>query len=316
MLRLPFFDELEESRRVVLAGAGGGFDVFCGLPLYFALRNAGKAVFLANLTFSSLGHAAGKRLSPALVEVTADSEGSPTYFPELHLCRWFRRLGQEVPVYCFRRTGVAPLREAYQALIDHLQADTVVLVDGGTDSLMRGDEARLGSPEEDLASIAAVAGLGVPRKMLACLGFGIDGVCDAHVLEAVAELTRLGGFLGAFSLTQDMIEVKLYREGVRAVFAAMPGKPSIIAESVLRALEGECGEWRPSEKSSGTLWVNPLMTLYWCFQLGVVARRILFLEALQTTTTFDEVDRTINQLRSACGALRPWMPIPERPGGR
>jgi hypothetical protein len=80
VLRLAYFDELEESRRVVLAGAGGGFDVFCGLPLYFALRNAGKEVFLANLTFSSLGHAAGRRPGPALVEVTADSEGSPTYF--------------------------------------------------------------------------------------------------------------------------------------------------------------------------------------------------------------------------------------------
>jgi hypothetical protein len=47
MLSLPFFAELETSRRVLLAGAGGGYDVFCALPLYFALRDAGKEVFLA-----------------------------------------------------------------------------------------------------------------------------------------------------------------------------------------------------------------------------------------------------------------------------
>ena len=43
-----------------------------------------------------------------------------------------------------------------QILIEQLQLDTIILVDGGTDSLMRGDEAKLGTPEEDMASIAAV----------------------------------------------------------------------------------------------------------------------------------------------------------------
>ncbi|MFF7988525.1 hypothetical protein ACFZDG_01885 [Kitasatospora xanthocidica] len=38
-------------------------------------------------------------------------------------------------------------------------AGAVLLVDGGTDILMRGDEAGLGTPEEDMASLAAVAGL-------------------------------------------------------------------------------------------------------------------------------------------------------------
>ena len=40
--RLPFFTELRPARRVLVAGAGGGFDVFSGLPLYFNLRAAGK----------------------------------------------------------------------------------------------------------------------------------------------------------------------------------------------------------------------------------------------------------------------------------
>jgi hypothetical protein len=42
MLELPFFAELKNARNILLAGAGGGFDIFSGLPLYFGLKNAGK----------------------------------------------------------------------------------------------------------------------------------------------------------------------------------------------------------------------------------------------------------------------------------
>lgn len=52
-LHLPFFTELDHARIILLAGAGGGFDIFSGLPLYFGLRDAGKQVHLANLSFSS-----------------------------------------------------------------------------------------------------------------------------------------------------------------------------------------------------------------------------------------------------------------------
>jgi hypothetical protein len=154
----------------LIAGAGGGFDIFSGLPLYFGLRAAGKQVHLANLSFSHLEAATGRQLSPATLEVTADSQVRTGYFPEYHLCRWFRSQGEEVPVYCFDRTGFLPLLEGYKAVVAHLQPDTVILVDGGTDSLMRGDEAGLGTPEEDIASIAAVDELDVARKYLVCLG--------------------------------------------------------------------------------------------------------------------------------------------------
>src|SRR6185436_16519233 len=117
--------------------------------------------------------------------------------------------GKEVPVYAFHRTGPAPVARGYRALIEELKVDTVILVDGGTDSLMRGDEEGLGTPEEDMTSIAAVHALQIPRKLLVCLGFGIDAfheVCHTHVLEAVADLIRAGGYLGAFSLMQEMPE--------------------------------------------------------------------------------------------------------------
>ncbi len=64
-LHLPLFQALAPTRRVLLAGMGGGFDVFSSLPLFFGLRDAGKEVFLANLSFSDLDNLPGPQLHPS-----------------------------------------------------------------------------------------------------------------------------------------------------------------------------------------------------------------------------------------------------------
>lgn len=48
------FTRLREAQRVLVAGAGGGFDIYAGLPLALALRASGKDVHLANLSFADL----------------------------------------------------------------------------------------------------------------------------------------------------------------------------------------------------------------------------------------------------------------------
>lgn len=304
---------MEQGQRILLAGAGGGFDIFCGLPLYFALRDAGKEVYLGNLSFSALAAGLGRPLADAVVEVRADSPGSSHYFPERELSRWFRTQGEEVPIFCFERTGVRPLVDAYHALVAHLNLDTIILVDGGTDSLMRGDEVGLGTPQEDIASIAAVDEVEVPRKALVCLGFGIDqyhGVCHAQFLEAVANLSQSGGLLGIFSLMEEMSPVQRYRAATEAVFKAMPHEVSIVSSSILSALAGHYGNYHATRRTSGSkLWINPLMTLYWCFRLTPVAQRILYLDEMKATTTYEEVRSVIRLFRQRTPA-RPWEAIP------
>src|ERR1043165_4850959 len=300
-LTLPFFTELDKAWTILLAGAGGGFDIFSGLPLYFGLRSTGKTVYLANLSFSHLEAATGKRLAPAALEVTADSVGPKGYFPELYLSQWFRQRGEEVPIFCFERVGCKPLLEGYRAVVNHLQADAIVLIDGGTDSLMRGDEAGLGTPEEDIASIAAVDEVAVEKKFLVCLGFGVDsfhGVCHAHALEAVADLTRQGAFLGSFSLLREMPEVRQYAEAVQTVFEAMPEYPSIVSASILSALDGEYGDHhRTARTRESVLWINPLMSFYWCFRLEEVARRILYLDEIKRTQSMWDLIQAIDDFR-------------------
>lgn len=307
MLSIPLLEELQQARRVLIAGAGGGFDVFSGLPLFFALRDAGVAAFLANFSFSFLPPG-GERLAPAVLTVTTDTPLLVDYFPERHLADWFAIQGEEVSLYAFERVGVLPLREAYRALVAHLQIDTLILVDGGTDSLMRGDEAGLGTPSEDMASIVAASRLEVPRKLLVCLGFGVDsfhGVGNADALEAIAALTQQGAYLGALSLLNEQPAVQRYRAATEYVLSQMPDDESIVCTSILSALAGHYGDHHATRRTaSSQLWINPLMPLVWGFRLDGVAARLLYRDALENTIAFEDVRRAIQAFRQDAATVK------------
>lgn len=310
----PFFGELQLPQRILIAGMGGGFDVFCGLPLYFALRAEGKEVFLANYSFTSLPLPLGRTLAPALVEVTPELTVSPgEYFPEYWLSRWLATQGEPSRIYAFRKVGVQPLRAAYAALVAHLKLDTIILVDGGTDSLMRGDEADLGTPHEDATSLVAVNETAGPKKLLACLGFGIDrfhGICHAQYLEASAALAREGAYLGAFSLTPEMPAVQKYKDACEAVFQMMPRYTSIVNSSIVGAIDGQFGNYHATSRTQGSeLWINPLMGLYWTYRLPAVADRLQYYAPLLDTISLTDVGLVIENHREDV-TIRPWQDIP------
>ena len=314
-LKLPFFREIETAQTVLLAGCGGGYDIYCGLPLYFGLRDMGKTVHLANLSFSSIHASNGRKLPGGMVEVDSNTKGEMRYFPEMYLAQWLASEGIETPIYCLGREGVKPVTTSYQWLVENLGVDTILLIDGGTDSLMRGDEIGLGTPEEDLVSIAAVHQMDVDNKWLVCLGFGVDtfhGVCHAQYLEAVADLTRVGGFLGAWTLTPDMPEAQRYAAACVYTHKRMSNNPSIVSSSILSAVAGRFGDYHATTRTEGSeLFINALMTLYWTFQVDAVADRNLYLNELRDTETYYDVVDVIQTFRARnLEIIKDWQNLP------
>ncbi|MFF5225297.1 DUF1152 domain-containing protein [Dactylosporangium sp. NPDC000521] len=303
----PLFAALEPARRVLLAGAGGGFDVYAGLPLALALWDRNVEVYLANLSFAPLTLVPDEGwLDPNVAAVTPDVARHVSYFPELALAHWLAERGLPSTVYALRRTGVQPLRTAYRNLVSSLEVDAIVLIDGGTDILLRGDESRLGTPVEDIGSLAAVAGLDVPIKLVTCLGFGIDafhGVNHVQVLENLAALDRDGGYLGALSIPSGSREAALYRDAVAAAQAATPQRPSIVNGQIAAALSGDTGFIR--RLSGPTLFVNPLMAIYFTVDLMALAAGCLYLDWLEKTLTVREIEAQIEQFRSGIGKRIP-----------
>ncbi|MGW0606089.1 DUF1152 domain-containing protein [Streptomyces sp. NPDC002644] len=311
----PLFTRLADAERILVAGAGGGFDIYAGLPLALSLRHQGKEVHLANLSFTELtALPVDDWAAEDLAAVTPASVLPGDYFPERTLARWLKLHGHPSTVYAFPRTGVRPLRAAYRALIDLLEIDAIVLVDGGTDILMRGDEAGLGTPEEDMASVAALAALeDVPVRLVVSVGFGVDayhGVNHVQVLENIAALERDGGYLGAFSIPRSTREGALYLDAVAHAQHHTPGHPSIVNGSVAAAVRGEFGDVRFTERTRGSeLFVNPLMSLCFAFELPALAARCLYLDRIEDTYLMRQVHSRIAEFRDTV-VTRPGRTFP------
>ncbi|WP_433724474.1 DUF1152 domain-containing protein [Nocardia sp. CA-129566] len=315
MAEPPLFARLRNASSVLIAGAGGGFDVYGGLPLAVALEGLGKKVHLANLSFSDLRRTPLEDwLAPGVAAVGPETVGNDDYFPERSLARWLATTGREPVVYAFPKSGVRPLRTAYRALVEQLDVDALVLVDGGTDILLRGDEAGLGTPQEDMTSLAAVAGLEGIARLVVSVGFGVDayhGVCHAHVLENLAALQRQNAFLGALSIPPDSPEGAAYFAAVVHSLAETPMRPSIVHSQIASALRGEFGDVHATDRTCGTeLFVNPLMAMYLAVDLPALARTVEYLPLLESTDHAYEVAQVIEAHLTSRPEPRPSSLIP------
>ncbi len=314
--KIPIFQELESSKNVLIAGAGGGFDIFCGIPLYFNLVAQGKNVTIANFSFTWLSETTSKEVFPNCYKINSgDSDLSGrNYFPEKYLKLWFGMQGHLVNVYGFNRIGVNPLKDAYKFLIKEHQIDTVLLVDGGTDSLMFGDEEGLGTPQEDICSMAAVYRSGIKKQFLISIGFGVDhfhGVSHYRFLENVAALSKDGGYLGLFQITKEMIEAEKYFDAINFVNTRMAGMESIVSNSIISAIEGDYGDTHKVNRTKGSeLWINPLMSIYWCFDLRKVMRKNKYYEFIKNTNTIGELNGALSNYRNSLESLKPKKQIP------
>ena len=161
-LFLPTFLELladPSIRTVMLCGCGGGFDFVHSMVLYPELKRLGKSVVIGSYSFGTPQEIGGD--APVMFDVdgvtakrvSAASVPHPYYGPEVHVCSFLDdRYPEDAPhhayAYYARAFTVPLLRQLYQQLVKQHSIDGIVLFDGGSDSLMVGDEEGLGDPIE------------------------------------------------------------------------------------------------------------------------------------------------------------------------
>ena len=307
-------------KTVLLCGCGGGFDFVHSLTLYPELMRLGKNVVIGSYSFGDPNKITGaidvfKDARAIAKRVSAASTPASHYGPEVHICSFLDlRYPSQAPhfVYAYyaRSFTVPLLTQLYQQFIDSHSIDAIVLVDGGSDSLMVGDEEGLGDPIEDAVSVTTVAALkGLKARVLISIGLGTDRfnqVSDAASLRAIAELTRMGGFRGAVSLEPEAVGSCFYRDCLEHIYERQ-GFRSVLAGTIASAVEGCFGrDGVPAilqdRVQPGQLFLWPLMAMLWAFDVETVARRSLIANWIRECQTVPDCYTAVLQGRIDLGA--------------
>ncbi len=297
-MQVPFFKELSKAKSVLIVGAGGGFDVISGLPLLVYLKSQNIEVTLANLSFTKLYDTNADEEYEHVFAVN-DAASDLPYFPEKRLYDWLIEKDMSAPIYgILYDSGVKKLSAAYRYLIEKHDVDTLILIDGGTDSLMFGDEARVGTIVEDACSITAASQMSVERNFTAAIGFGVEHDFNHYAcLENISTLIKSGDFLGSVSLTEQTDEGKAFIDFVNHINSNMRFK-SIVINSIKSAMLGEFGDYHAIGRTAGTVqFVSSLMCMYLFFNTKAISKNLKFGAGIEDTESMSEVANEYRQFR-------------------
>jgi hypothetical protein len=294
-MQLPL--PLEDASRILVMGAGGGYDVVCALPVALALRARGHTVHLASYSAMELAELDNTESPMENLYAVTRHSGVPenTYSPEGHLARWWHQvLEDDVTVWTYSKVGVRPLSKILAHLTVELSLNVVVVVDAGVDALFEGSEHELGTPTVDAISLCAVRNLPNIQRYLAFTAFGTEGkdhkVRHADALLRISQQIALGGMLGVCALLPGQEEGRHFSDAVDFIHAASdPEWHSNMAGSVQAAMKGKYGYQTLNVRTrESPIWVSPLTLLYWFFQLDtVVASKPFGQDALTTQTPLE-----------------------------
>jgi hypothetical protein len=126
----------------------------------------------------------------------------------------------------------------------------------------------------------------------------------------MAELASRGGFLGTTSIQQGTTGGDAFLDFVDFVNKRQPGHKGVVCNAVAGAMRGEFGDVHATERTLGSrMFVNPLMSLQWNYELSSVAGMMGFREDVSKTNDLWEVAGAI-RLHHAAQKQREWTPIP------
>ena len=107
-----------------------------------------------------------------------------------------------------------------------------------------------------------------------------------------------------------MPEGRAYLSAVSHAHGRTPGRTSIVNGSIAAAIEGKFGNVRFTDRTAQSeLFINPLMAIYFAFDLPSLAKQSLYLHLLEDTESIFDVGARISAFRHTVEP-RPRVPIP------
>ena len=290
---------IRSASRALVIGVSGGGDVVGALAVARFLEFCGLEFFLGGLSWerSVYDPIPGPRKLCETRNVRALHEFAWMANPETQTMtgvyfaesRMAVTLGREVLLLDING-GVPGVVNGIETAMQELQADLLVGIDVGGDSLAEGHEPGLRSPLADSIMLAAFAELEKRgrRTLWGVFGYGSDGELTVGEIEfALSRIGAAGGLLGGWSLTPQ-IAAELER-----IVQTVPTEASAIP---LRCLSGAWGEQkiRGGERS---VKLTPLTALTFFVSTRVVFETLSRpAQAVQRSGSLSEANDALHAL--------------------
>lgn len=301
---------IKKNSTVFIAGCGGGFDVLsAGFPIGLALEKRGHRVVYGSYTFTNLSFVKNferiknpnGKIGSICSKVDRHSICENSYFPEKYLSEWhFEHRNMEMPVYCYSGQGVQTLVDLFNYIQELEEVDYLFIVDGGADGIMRGDEYDLATPTLDAISIIAGSLSEIKQSYYVLSAFGTEGVgkgfSHAEALHRMSDLIKSNQMLGVSSLLNDPSIKQDYLSLYDLVSEKMyKNDSSTIMGSIAESVKGVFGDTAVNNKTSfEPVWISPLTSLLWYFDLEGVAKMKLYYDDIKDTVYFHEAQQLFN----------------------
>lgn len=286
---------LDNANKILLIGPGGGFDVFGGLPFVFHWTD--KQFILTN-------HSPKSNFLFKSAEIENYPEG------------YIQNIPNVIGNYSIGRHGAISVKNAFKQIIEEHKPDCILTVDGGVDSLAKGDEDDFGTVLEDFITLAALKDIDLP-KIHCCIGFGTEteeNMNHYRILENMALLAEKGDFYGSFSLIKNK-EFEKYKEICELTWADNRRK-SHVQTKIISAVLGhfENNKFQDVDPkivaSTGKVFVSLLSSIYWMFNLDAVISNNQAVDYLKKGNTFADSQILFKQFMNQQTKFRSHLPIP------
>ena len=290
---------IRASSRALVIGVGGGGDVVGALATARFLEFCGLGFVLGGLSWErnvydpipgprKLGETRNVRvLHPFAWMANADSQtDTGVFFAE---SRMAAALAQAVLLIDING-GAAGVVDGIEIAMQELQADLLVGIDVGGDSLAQGHEPGLRSPLADSIMLAAFAELAKRgrRTLWGVFGYGSDGELTVDEIEAaLSKLAAVNGLQGAWALTP-----KIAAE-IEKVIKTVPTEASAIPVECFRGAWGT----KHIRGDRRTLKLTPLTTLTFFMSPEKLYESLSRpAQAVRTSSSLDEANDALHAL--------------------
>lgn len=278
MINLPdsLIEQLDGVNKVLLVGAGGGFDLLATLPVYYSLLNEYEVdVELANYSFVHFPDLDKindtVNFQPNVQGATGNIKNRTNHFPEGYLSEYLANgFGRPQNVWMINsKQSMSQLTNCYNNIIKHMKIEAIIACGFGVRSIMTGNEQDCGDMAHTTINLGALNDVSydIP-KVLITTAFELNSRKAVSYFAAMENMSKLiagNAYYGGFINTKHMASYQFLKSSYEWIATQPEHDTSPLIESFFMSTEGGFGP----HNVEGTM-CNPIMCQSHIFDLPSV----------------------------------------------